>query len=229
MIGGVSTKKRGEEMRDTVRRGFLLAEGVLYLWFLAWDVCFPAKDTTWIKYSALLLCVAYAWDSAGRGGSRLIAVALVMTAGADTFLLVLNRCYMLGVLLFCGVQGAYLVRVLRANGGRTWWGARLAVLAVLGAALLRLGLLDLLTGAAAVYFSTFVCTAVQSSRCSGPAFRRFTAGLCLFLCCDVCVAVFNVPQLFPAEWYAFARVGMWLFYLPAQVLIARSGEEEREC
>ena len=69
MIGGVSTKKRGEEMREAVRRGFLLAEGALYLWFLAWDVCFPAKDTTWIKYSALLLCVVYAWDSARRKAS----------------------------------------------------------------------------------------------------------------------------------------------------------------
>lgn len=213
-------------MKETVRRGFLLAEGALYLWFLTWDVCFPGMDTTWIKYSALLLCVAYAWAGAARGGSRLVAAALTLTAGADAFLLVLNRYYLLGVLLFCGVQGVYLARVLRANGGRTWWGMRLAVLAAFWAILLRLGLLDPLTGAAAVYFSTFVCTAVQSGRCPGTAFRRFTAGLFLFLCCDLCVGVYNVPGLFPAGWYAFARVGMWLFYLPAQVLIARSGEEE---
>ena len=54
----------------------------------------------------------------------------------------------------------------------------------------------------------------------------FRLGLALFLCCDVCVGAFNAPGLFPVPVTAFARVGMWLFYLPGQVLIALSALPE---
>ena len=50
-----------------------------------------------------------------------------------------------------------------------------------------------------------------------------TVGLCLFLCCDLCVAAYQFPQILPQAVFEFVRVGMWLFYLPGQVLIALSG------
>lgn len=53
--------------------------------------------------------------------------------------------------------------------------------------------------------------------------RLFSIGLWLFLCCDLCVGLFQNPQLVPPAVSAFVSVGMWLFYLPAQVLIALSG------
>mgnify|MGYP000261717576 CR=1 FL=1 len=40
--------------------------------------------------------------------------------------------------------------------------------------------------------------------------------------CDVCVGLFQYAWLLPAA-AGFARVGMWMFYLPAQVLITLSG------
>ena len=43
------------------------------------------------------------------------------------------------------------------------------------------------------------------------------------------MGAFNLgPGAVPAAVYAFARVGMWLFYLPSQVLIVTSGFPERE-
>ena len=45
--------------------------------------------------------------------------------------------------------------------------------------------------------------------------RRFAAGLGLFVCCDLCVGAFNLGLL-----TGFTRYGMWLFYLPSQVLLA---------
>lgn len=50
----------------------------------------------------------------------------------------------------------------------------------------------------------------------------------LFVGCDVCVGAFNSPGLAPAGAYQFAQVGMWLFYLPSQVLIALSALPEEE-
>lgn len=56
--------------------------------------------------------------------------------------------------------------------------------------------------------------------------RAFSAGLVLFVCCDLCVGLQNLSA-FPSRvrarrLFAFARVGMWLFYLPSQVLITLS-------
>ena len=41
--------------------------------------------------------------------------------------------------------------------------------------------------------------------------------------CDMLVAVSQFPSLFPAPLSSVAQVGMWLFYLPGQVLIVLSG------
>ena len=53
-------------------------------------------------------------------------------------------------------------------------------------------------------------------------------GLWLFLLCDVCVGVHNQPELFPGWLAAFAQVGMWLFYLPGQVLLVLSGRKKED-
>ena len=62
-----------------------------------------------------------------------------------------------------------------------------------------------------------------------PPFPGFGLGLILFTCCDVCVGLQNLFRWFPdagGPLVAFARVGMWLFYLPAQVLLAQSVERK---
>ena len=86
-----------------------------------------------------------------------------------------------------------------------------------------LGLLIPLNILALFYFTNFFCNALASLSCSGRSMRLFSIGLWLFLCCDLCVGLFQNPQLVPPAVSAFVSVGMWLFYLPAQVLIALSG------
>jgi len=58
--------------------------------------------------------------------------------------------------------------------------------------------------------------------------RKIGWGLWLFLLCDVCVGVHNQPELFPEWLAAFAQVGMWLFYLPGQVLLVLSGRKKED-
>nr|DAY57723.1 MAG TPA: YhhN family protein [Caudoviricetes sp.] len=149
--------------------------------------------------------------------------AMALTLGADTFLLLLNDHYGAGVALFCGVQALYLVRICRRNGGRTLWPLRLVLVLGAWAGLWALGLLSPLNLLAAVYFTNFLLNACQAVPLHSPL---FSVGLWLFLLCDVCVGIRNQPELFPGWLAAFAQVGMWLFYLPGQVLLVLSGRKE---
>ena len=206
---------------------FLALEAGLYAAFLRRDLQPGSGSTTLLKYGAIVLCLAFSCWWSARGGERLVSAALALTAGADAFLLVLNRWYAAGVLLFCGVQGLYCLRIFRENGGKSWWGLRLGLFLAAVPLLDRLGLLTPLNALAALYFTTFLCSVLQSLTPPGRRFRLFSAGLVLFLCCDVCVGIWNVPWLLSRGAVEFARVGMWLFYLPAQVLITLSGLPEQ--
>lgn len=202
---------------------FLLVQWLIYAAFLYLDMSKNGTGGIWIKYGSIALCLLFSLYWSGRGGERLITAALAFTLGADTFLLLLDRNYGLGVLLFCVVQGLYLLRIWKANGGQALWPLRLGLFALAAALLACLGLLTPLNMLSLFYFSNFVCNAVQSLALPGRRCRLFSAGLLLFLCCDVCVGIFNQPGLFPEALHSSARVGMWLFYLPAQVLITLSG------
>src|SRR5699024_1840030 len=107
---------------------------------------------SWLKYAGVLLCLAAAVLSARRGGERLVAAALVLTAGADLFLLMLDRWYAAGVCLFVGVQLCYLLRLVRGDG-RTLLPLRLALPAALLLAGWGLGALTPLNALALVYYS----------------------------------------------------------------------------
>ena len=207
---------------------FLMLEGLIYTRFLFLDLTGRGAAGNGIKYLGILLCALFACYQARQGGCRLIAWALTLTLGADLFLLMLDRYYVLGLLLFCGVQGLYLLRIARANGGRTLWIVRL-VLCLLSPALLAV--LGRLTGEnllALVYFSNFLCNVALAVRLPWGWGRQFALGLTLFLCCDVCVGVFQSPGLLPPALERFASLGMWLFYLPGQVLIVLSGSTPHE-
>lgn len=129
------------------------------------------------------------------------------------------------MLLFCGVQLCYFLR-LYPKKRRSLWGARLGLFLLSLVALRFLGLLTALNVLALFYFSNFLCNALLSLGCPGRRARIFSAGLCLFLCCDLCVAAYQFPGSLPDAVFQAARVGMWLFYLPGQVLIALSGLPE---
>lgn len=202
---------------------FLTVEAVLYAAFLTWDLTIGGRGSNPIKYAGILLCLAYSLYLGRRGGSRLMPAALSLTALADVFLLLLDTHYALGIGLFCLVQGIYLVRIFRSNGGRILWGLRIILFVLVLVVLKKLGLLIPLNVLALFYFTNFLCNALASLGCPGRNMRLFSVGLWLFLCCDVCVGLFQSPELASPAVEAFVRVGMWLFYLPAQVLLALSG------
>ena len=210
----------------TVLGGFLAAEGVLYAAFLALDLTGQSADAVPVKYGGVLLCLLFALACALRGGDRLVPPALALTAGADCFLLVRNDNYPVGIALFLCVQTVYYLR-LRRGGAPAVWPLRAGLALGAGTALFALGLASPLNLLAGLYFSQLLSNTVLAWTRKGPRPRLFAVGLTLFVGCDICVGLFNVLSA-ASPLYGPVSVGMWLFYLPSQVLIALSALPEKE-
>ncbi len=205
---------------------FLSVEGVIYAVFLVLDLTGRGGQTISIKYAGVLLCLAFSLLGASKGGDKLVPLALALTAGADWFLLVRNDHYAAGIVLFLCVQTVYLVRLRRAGAGSAYplrtglaLGAGLAVYAAKMASPVNL--------LAALYFSQLLSNTALAWTLKGTRWRTFALGLTLFVGCDACVGLFNaLPPASPL--YPAVSIGMWLFYLPSQVLIALSALPNKE-
>lgn len=205
---------------------FLSVEGVIYAVFLVLDLTGRGGQTISIKYAGVLLCLAFSLLGASKGGDKLVPLALALTAGADWFLLVRNDHYAAGIVLFLCVQTVYLVRLRRAGAGSAYplrtglaLGAGLAVYAAKMASPVNL--------LAALYFSQLLSNTALAWTLKGARWRTFALGLTLFVGCDACVGLFNaLPPASPL--YPAVSIGMWLFYLPSQVLIALSALPNKE-
>ncbi len=194
-------------------RVFPLLAGILWALFLFLDLT-RVSDSTWIKFAAICLCGMTALLGAHTVDGKLVAAALCFTVAADWFLLIKNDHYTLGILLFLIVQliYAYRLHLLRGKTSSSFF-LRLA-LSCLGAGLSLFPL-----WCAAIYFINLCVNTTQAFILKKPVFAW---GLALFVCCDLCVGAWNLGLL-----PGFTRVGMWLFYLPSQVLIVLSQEQER--
>lgn len=201
---------------------FIAIELVIYLCYLASDFHLSAADGTGLKYASIWICLAFSAIFSAQGGEKLVTAAMVFTLAADSFLLFLNNRYALGIALFCVVQAIYFYLLYRESK-KLLWTLRIVTLALALILLWRFDMLSRLNALAAFYFSAFVCNVVQSFGLKGGQGKLFSLGLVLFLCCDICVGLFNLQQLIDMRLYYFAGIGMWLFYLPAQVLIVLSG------
>ncbi len=207
--------------RSTIT-AFLITETVLYVLFMAMDLFSIGGSTIGLKYAGILLCLLFSILCAIRGGDRIVPFALLFTAVADFFLLVINEYYLAGVCSFILVQTLYLLRLYR-DTKKLWLPARIicAVLAVL--VLMLTGLFSAVNLASVLYYSLLLINLAISWTVPGRKGRTFALGLTLFILCDTCVGIFNMGSLMPAGLYAFASIGMWLFYLPSQVLISLTG------
>lgn len=201
---------------------FPLLSGLFWVTFLLLDVTRTA-DSTWIKFASICLCAVTALLGAGSLDGKLVAAALCFTVGADWFLLVRDAHYLVGIALFLVAQMLYALRIYRLEEKPSpLLFLRGALLFLCGAGMvIEFSLLPL--WAALLYFSSLCINTVEAFSL-GPSRRRFAMGLLLFVCCDLCVGAWNVSLFLPDPLVAFVRVGMWLFYLPSQVLIVLSQE-----
>lgn len=208
-------------MKNPVLKIFICAEAVLYIVFTAMDVL-GFSGSSWLKFAGIALCFAFSAALSLNGGEILVTAAVGLSMAADVFLLLLDMHYAVGVALFFAAQILYFVRIYRANGHKSAWPMRLFLLMAAVAIMAQSDLLSPLDLLAAAYFTFFVCNVMQAS---GSENRLFFAGLCVFLCCDICVGLHNMPLELPERLREAVDIGMWIFYLPSQVMIVLSGKE----
>ncbi len=196
---------------------FLAVESTLYLTFMLLDLFDLWDGTLWLKYAGILLCLLYSLLCA----QPLMSAALLFTAGADWFLLILKDHLLIGVMLFCVVQFLYALR-LHHLGSPAAPFLRMGAAAALVLTVVLLDLVTVLNVCTMIYFSQLISNAILAWRL--PHLKLFALGLSLFACCDICVGL-QFALTLPPTLYSLISIGMWFFYLPSQVLITLSGKE----
>lgn len=196
----------------------IATETILYLTFLGMDI-FGIGNTTPIKFVSILLLTLSVLDFR----EKTVSVALIFTAAADVFLLVLDRWYAAGVLCFILVQILYAARLQRESGSSVLSFLLPAAAGLLVYTSYGFGLTEALAGAYIALFAVNLLRAcLLAKRSPERRWILFAAGLALFFCCDLCVGLHNMPGAGGPALQRFASVAMWGFYLPGQVLIRTS-------
>lgn len=186
------------------------------------DICGIGNPTP-IKFASILLLAVSVLDFR----EKTVSIALLFTAAADVFLLVLNRWYAAGILCFMAVQALYALRMKRPPA------AAFLLTAAAGLAVYEVSGFGPVEGLAAAYIALFAVNLLRACLLAGRTRERkwilFAAGMALFFCCDLCVGVHNLPGLGTPALHRFADVAMWGFYLPGQCLIRASAYVDGSC
>lgn len=211
-------------MSRAAEKIFISVEAVIFAAFSAMDLMRTGGSAP-LKFAGMALCLACSVYISVRGGEKLVTAAIALSLAADTLLLLADAHYAVGVALFFLAQSMYFARIRRENGERSAALARVCLFLAAIALLASLDLLTALNALVAAYITFFVCNVAQSFKVKN---RLFSLGLCLFLCCDICVGLFNAPFALPPMAKRLAGLGMWTFYLPSQVMITLSGRKRDE-
>jgi len=182
---------------------FAFVVGALVLALLSCFICCSRKDWAWLV-----------------GG-------LAFTVGAD-FFLVLYDWHLPGIAVFCFAHVCYISRALDFKGRGAWKLFLTVGLAVLIAS--YLGVVWVAVLYAGLFITNIMVNVLwlKKGKTCLPKHNRalVLTGLVLFSLCDVNVLLFNLPQHTSIEmpfWllqYTFYLI--WIFYLPAQAILAIS-------
>ena len=199
-----------------MRKIIIFAIACSYISFLLLDITNAnVLLSTWLKFSSVILCFSLTLFS--KRDALLIA-ALALTIAADWFLLIQNI-HLAGVLIFCIVQIIYNVRHGSSLVSTGIYLFLCAASAILIGVFFNLGAIN----TTAILYAALILRAAFF----GFKTKNFNviAGMCLFLLCDLSVALHNASQagfVLPPTLSAVAAFSMWLFYLPSQFLLAQS-------
>lgn len=224
---------------------FICLEFCIYFIFMIIDVTAIVNYTvsSYLKFIGIILCLLYTLisfnTSIDKKDQLLLTAALVFTVTADLFLLIYDF-YLAGVITFCIVQMLYMLRINRWDENRNLSITLvkkivrniLVIIAIIIILLFFPITWEVLTFASIIYFIGILGNMSDSLRIAKKSKKRkhclFAIGLVLFVLCDINVGLFNLIQVSTVSngWmqiiYNCAAIAMWMFYLPAQVLIALS-------
>ena len=234
-----------EQRRPVPAAVFLIIEAILYTLYLTLDLRFQHTLTLSdiFKYAGIVVCFFYTcYISRKHPSAKGKAIYLVWCAFLVLFsdyCLLFTHHYLPGILIFAAVQCLYFMYQAGPRRLPRFFIEALAI-AFPAAIVLTLiwGLHSFLIYPAAFYMALLVINVAHAFRQwhHNPCRQHlyFAVGLLLYGLCDLNVGFMNAPGFFsdvtPAALHVLAApavqemttYAMWLFYLPAQVLIALS-------
>ena len=196
-------------MRRSMLAAFLIIEALLYGSFLFLDL---QTDTTWLKFASILIIAVMSL----LAKNKVFTAALCLTAAADVFLLVLNRWYILGIFIFIVVQLLYSISL---DSRKKFYCQLILIFASVTLLLITQNIDALAIGYIMVFLINLLRAGLQYWQKRDKQALLFFSGLLLFFCCDLCVGYYQIGS--GSLWH-FARIAMWGFYLPGQILILLS-------
>lgn len=218
---------------------FLFMEFIIYCSFVLLDVHNggPTFFSNTIKYTGIILCSLFL-TIYRRYINHIkpyiyIQLSLILVVFCDYILLFTSR-YLWGVLLFSIIQVIYFLYIRSDFGLYRYYSIILFITALINFTVQGQGFpIQFLEIISVFYFVSLVGNIIVSLhqiRKSSGTLREigFTIGLILFLLCDINVGIVNLISYIPDSWtfkwalYEFSTIIMWVFYLPAQMIITLS-------
>ena len=207
---------------------YLLAQLIIYISFLIIDF-FNLGNSTYLKYSSIIinLVLSLILTIKHKKINLFFLLGLLFTLFADTFLLVLDSYYTIGLICFNAVQFFYFLG-LKDNIKKTFL-PQLIIRVSLFTLCLIIGLIISQTE---VFLSiSYICSMILTILSLifdvdlNKGKKILLWGLILFLLCDINVGLFNLGYYFNLSYEITSFLEnistnlMWFFYLPSQVLI----------
>ena len=181
-----------------------------------------------LKYAAIISCLMICVFAYSRTRDRtplIQTIVFCITLGADFFLL-FTPYFTTGVFIFIGAHMCALIRYKPRWALPAGICAAAVFILVMFLAPRVLHANDYITlyiAVTATYAVLIISVTISTFFAPQPRINTLFSriGMCLFLACDINVAIFNAaPAGAPA--HTASIVLMWLFYLPAQTLLALS-------
>ncbi|MCL2372409.1 MAG: lysoplasmalogenase [Defluviitaleaceae bacterium] len=180
-----------------------------------------------LKFIFILACLCTALASYPHRSTkrdwRWLIYGLSFTAAADYFLIIRDW-HLPGVAIFIFAHACYIMRGLETQPGRklnpAWLAAPFA--AVLVGMFLH-SLLFLAALYALLFLANIITWVLAAKKTRQPKHIVMLTGLILFAACDINVLLFNLPGHLNISPPLITFHLIWVFYLPAQVLICISG------
>lgn len=215
---------------------FWALETFLYLDMLFFDFLSPG---TLFQYLSIVLCIVFLFvNSRNTKAWWAITLAFFPSLVADWLLVIRQSHQILATGVFTLTQSAFAFRLFwEKNLQRGRWG-RIYLFLVIGFEVCGWIILgtdfDSLAIITLLYFSLLLGNVIHSLFRSPRSSVLFSTGLVMFALCDIIIGMQNGTDYLPIQNGSFMewilRPGFplaWMFYLPAQSLIATSAVFER--
>lgn len=222
-----------------MRQLYLLLQIANYTSFLVLDFLgIHVLISDYLKFFSICLCLLYIWIIRG---DEIFTAAITLTMISDFFLLFTYQ-VKIGLVCFCSVQLLYLYFVFEKKK----YFIRYILVVFIFSILLLLVLHHI---ASVPYDSVLLLSMLYMGFLLGNVFRSFCLlkryqnrfyrllflGFFLFLLCDLHVAIFNsacylhyLNKKIDMEFIQRIAIFMWLYYLPAQIILAYVGGMKEE-